>query len=921
MKKNLPSAAEQLRRINRDLRAVRDCNRVMKLANDVPSIWNDVCRIMCDVAGYRMAWIGTVSPDGVKTIKPVAWAGIEEGYLKETELIRANHKRAGDLAGKVVRTGKTALVRNFSTLAPSSPWCAAALSRGYRSGIAIPLPDSTGTIVSVFTLYSQRVNDFSPAGVSLLEEFGRTFAFGISIMQARTENASRYNAREWQATFDAMTDMVSIQSVDFKLLRVNKAYASFVGIKAADLIGKKCFEIIHGTGEPPASCPHLQTINSGVLATVELFEPRFGACLEAYTAPLFDESGKLTGTIHVAKNITERKTSETRVAQLASFPDLNPNPVIELDKAGNILFVNASALKSFPDLRTKGITHPFLAGWDRVVRELPFKSGALTEREIPVGDFWYTQTIIYLKDSGEVFRVYAYNTTDRKRVEEALLETSDYLNNLFNYANAPIMVWDPQLRVTRFNHAFERLTGQKADRIIGQRLDILCPKASRKTSLTHIRKTAKPGHRWETLEIPVQHKDGSIRTVLWNSATLYADDGKTPVATIAQGQDITSRKQAEEALSLSEEILRRSQEIAHLGSWELDLVNNRLSWSDEVYRIFGVSPRHFAANYEAFLETVHPEDRELVAASYSRSLNEGQDTYDIEHRIIRKPTNEVRYLHEKCAHIRDENGKIIRSIGMVHDITERRLAENILKQRTAELEEVNKELESFSYSVSHDLREPLRAIDGFACMLHEYYRERLDDEGRRMLETILQGTARMGQLITDLLSFSRISRQYMSTAVVDMGKLAVSVSDELKAAAIGRNLDIRIGELPPASGDMTMIRQVLTNLLSNAIKFTRPREQALIEIGSSSIGLEHIYYVKDNGVGFNPQYTGKLFNIFQRLHSQQQFEGTGVGLAIVYSIIRRHGGRVWAESILNKGATFYFTLPAAVSEGRSLLTT
>jgi len=233
-----------------------------------------------------------------------------------------------------------------------------------------------------------------------------------------------------------------------------------------------------------------------------------------------------------------------------------------------------------------------------------------------------------------------------------------------------------------------------------------------------------------------------------------------------------------------------------------------------------------------------------------------------------------------------------------------------LERRTRELEDANKELESFSYSVSHDLREPLRAIDGFTRILDEDYRDKLDEEGQRILNTILKGTDKMGRLISDLLSFSRVSRQYMSESTVEMRKLAETVCDELKATSGNeREIECRVAKLPDAVGDTAMMRQVFTNLVSNAFKFTRPREKAIIEIGASISGKENTYYVKDNGVGFNDQYAHKLFNMFQRLHTQEQFEGTGVGLAIVQRIIQRQGGRVWAESKLGEGATFYFALP------------
>ena len=236
-------------------------------------------------------------------------------------------------------------------------------------------------------------------------------------------------------------------------------------------------------------------------------------------------------------------------------------------------------------------------------------------------------------------------------------------------------------------------------------------------------------------------------------------------------------------------------------------------------------------------------------------------------------------------------------------------------QRTAQLEAANKELEAFSYSVSHDLRAPLRAIDGFSKIVIEGYYDKLDEEGKRQLNVIRDNTQKMGQLIDDLLSLSRLGRQEMNFAEIKMDELAKSVFDELKASASQKNLQFDVKTLPSVYGDRALIHQVFANLMSNAIKFTRPKDAATIEVGGWSEGREDIYYVKDNGVGFDMKYKNKLFGVFQRLHSENEFEGVGVGLAIVHRIIQRHGGRLWAEGEVNKGAAFYFTLPKKERRG------
>jgi len=238
-----------------------------------------------------------------------------------------------------------------------------------------------------------------------------------------------------------------------------------------------------------------------------------------------------------------------------------------------------------------------------------------------------------------------------------------------------------------------------------------------------------------------------------------------------------------------------------------------------------------------------------------------------------------------------------------------------VRERTSALEAANKELESFSYSVSHDLRAPLRAIDGFSRIVQEDYAAKLDAEGRRLLGVIRDNSRKMGQLIDDLLEYSRLGRKPLSSAEIDMRRLVEEVLGELQASG-GSSPRLDVGALPPARGDATLLKRVWTNLLANAVKFSSKRGQPVIEVSGQENGAQCVYCVKDNGAGFDMRYHEKLFKVFQRLHREDEFEGTGVGLAIVQRVISRHGGRVWAEGKVDEGAAFYVSLPKGRPDGQ-----
>jgi len=382
-----------------------------------------------------------------------------------------------------------------------------------------------------------------------------------------------------------------------------------------------------------------------------------------------------------------------------------------------------------------------------------------------------------------------------------------------------------------------------------------------------------------------------------------------------QAEFHVQRKRAEEALLMSEERYRSLVELSPDALFvqindKIVFINTagvKLLGAHRAKDIIGRTASGF----------IHPDDRKRIQARVRKVHEDHKPLRFVEHRIVRLD-GESSDVEMGAAPLTFE-GKPAAQV-ILHDITDRKRAEEEIRrlnleleqrviERTAELEAANKELEAFSYSVSHDLRAPLRHIEGFVEILRATQVSVLNEEGQHHLQTIADSSRQMGKLIDDLLGFSRTARAELRKVNVSLNDLVKGVLHEMEPDTVNREIEWIIHELPEIEGDPALLRQVLWNLISNALKYTRTRPLSRIEIGSTRTENDTIIYVRDNGVGFDPRYAQKLFGVFQRLHRASEFEGTGVGLANVRRIITRHGGRTWAEGDVDEGATFFFSLP------------
>jgi PAS domain S-box-containing protein len=405
---------------------------------------------------------------------------------------------------------------------------------------------------------------------------------------------------------------------------------------------------------------------------------------------------------------------------------------------------------------------------------------------------------------------------------------------------------------------------------------------------------------WEGEAIAIR-KDGT--TFIEGLSLTLTEDGLL----ICVCRDVSARKQQEEELQNLSARLTLAVKSAAIGIWDWDVVQNILTWDDRMYEMYGITSNQFTSAYEAWSNSLHPDDRSVSELALQQAIK-GEKDFDPEFRVVH-PDGTIRYIQGYAMAQHNAQGEVQRMVGINFDITDRKLAESQILQTTAQLQASNQELEAFAYSVSHDLRSPLRAIDGYSNALIEDYYDKFDDEARDYFERIRRNVKRMGMLIDDLLRLSRVSRSEMQYSNVNLSALVQEQVSELQVLEPEREVEVVILPNIFVSADLTLMRVVISNLVQNAWKFTSHHATSCIEFGIMEQEDQLIYFIRDDGAGFDMAFAKMLFGVFQRLHNTNEFAGTGIGLASVQRAIHRHGGKVWAEGFVEKGATIYFTVP------------
>lgn len=497
----------------------------------------------------------------------------------------------------------------------------------------------------------------------------------------------------------------------------------------------------------------------------------------------------------------------------------------------------------------------------------------------------------------------SHDITDRKKAEETLKRQATLLDASYE----AIFSWEYGGEILSWNKGAERLYGYIAEESIG-----------------------KIGHELLKTEFPVEFEDfisklgeddfwkGELIHTTKNGQKIVVEtrqqliqDTKGKKIVIENNRDITERKQIEKDLKKSEQSLAEAQHIAHIGSWEWNLKTGKINCSKELYSIYNVDPNNFTPTMSTFSDYMCPADEEHVNQAVDLLMSEGKSE-NFDFRIVLEDGS-IRVLNTLAEVAKyDENGKPLIIMGINQDITERKKTELKLNENIKKLAESNKELEQFAYITSHDLREPLRMITSFLQLLERKYKDELDQDAKDYIGFAVDGAKRLDAMTNDLLLYSKISRGKRNITSVNFENALKLAEMNLKVQIEESDATIIHDPLPTLSGDESLYVRLFQNLIGNAIKY-HGQDNPIIHISTKKEKNQYLFSVKDNGIGMSPNHIDQIFTIFKRLHTHDEYDGTGIGLAIAQKIVHQHGGEIWAESESGKGSTFYFTIPIKYS--------
>lgn len=767
------------------------------------------------------------------------------------------------------------------------------------------------------------------------------FTFGGNIGESVVRKEAEDRLRLLESVVVNSIDTVVIAQPDPsdgdpRIVYVNPAFTRMTGWSAEEVIGKLPNFLLG----PDPDISILEKVRSSMMERrsitleVEIYR-KDGSNLwvEINIVPVTDENGEVTHWVSVQRDTTERRIADERLrwndALMRSMAENSPLAFYVVDnRTDSILYFNYRFceiwnLQGIEERMRRGeLKSSEIAFYcrsnlsDNLSVPNPFSTIPVDERQMVLEDeiqFEDGRIIrrfsTEIRDSADRYfgQLYIFeDITDRKVKEHELIQTRNYLESIVNYANAPIIVWDSSFRITRFNHAFEHLTGYVSEEVVGRSLAMLFPEDTRARSLAKIEQTLT-GEKWESVEIPILRKDGGVRTVLWNSANIYSDDGRSLIATVAHGTDITDRKRAQEQILFQASLLDqvRNAVIA------TDLEGRIIYWNrfaEELYQwttgeVLGKRVQDTVVPQKSI-----PKPEELMRMLSEAGYSEGEYT-------VRRKDGSTFQAYYVFSVITDLDDEPLGFVGVSVDITERAKVETELRRAKEDAETAARAKAEFLANMSHEIRTPMNAIIGMTGLLLE---TELSPAQRDYVETIRSSGDSLLEIISDILDFSKAEggKLEMERHPFDLRECIEASLDLVSAKAAEKGLEIIYfmdPSVPPyLIGDAARLRQVLVNLLSNAVKFT---EKGEVVLSVSSKGMDEGFHefhfsVRDTGVGIPEDLKFKLFKSFSQIDTSitRRYGGTGLGLAISKHLVQMMGGKIWVQSVPGDGSVFHFTV-------------
>lgn len=755
------------------------------------------------------------------------------------------------------------------------------------------------------------------------------------------------------ALMDNFPDSIYFKDLDCRLVRVNQKLVSVLGAAdESEIIGKTDIELLGEEFGRLTMAVERQIIETGEsnIGQVEERELEDGSIYWSLTTkvPLKNEEGEIIGIAGVSREINEiKKTEETlriRENQLSVASQIAGIAYWEYDVEENLFTFNDYYYDVYhTSIEEEGtyqmtpevFAERFLFPEDRqlvaqqvqkaITTDDPDFNGNLDHRiRYPDGSVGYVTVRYFVvkNKQGQTIRTFGatQNITERLQAEKTIRDSEAQLSVATKIAKLGYWEYDRKTDLITFSEQFYQLLGYQAEELGGY---LMTPTEYGERLLTpqdmeHITQQIvsaldedKPVSRY--FEQRIKYSSGELGYGAVRFVTVPDEKG-TIYKAIGIYQDINDRKKAEMALIESEANLQKAFEIAAIGAYKYHIAEDTFEWDQSAIDVFDIKAEQVPRNLQEFLQLIPAEDLYLVRNEQDRVVREG--TFDMEVRFIAE--SGFKWLRFKGTREYNDQREPTFSVGVVQDITERKEAETeltkyreqleeLVRQRTAQLENTNKDLEAFAYSISHDLRAPLRHINGFSNMLKRRLPRPIAKDALKYITLINEASRRMGTMIDGLLHFSRLGRHQIQTSDIDLNQLIPEIIEEWQSGGNNRPIKWNLYELPIVSGDAVLLKVAFGHLISNALKYTQKEPEAVIEIGTDRTTDSCTVYIKDNGVGFDMQYADQIFGVFQRLHREEEFEGTGIGLANVQQIIKRHGGTIYAQSEEGLGATFFIS--------------